>query len=102
MKPNYHNSNVQVLAGDHIEFKTRTYFLRSWVSGRVHYVSGQSLQSGELEKDNFVWVAIQHGEDKRISVLVISETGHLSHLVRFVKRADERIVQSAQDHAFGD
>jgi len=102
MQPNYHNSNVQVLAGDHIEYKTRTYFLRRWVPGRVHYVSDNSLKGDEPAKDDFTWVAIQHGEGKRISVLVISETGQLSHLVRFVRRADDQVLKSAHGYAVGD
>ena len=102
MPPTYHSSNVQVLAGDHIEFKTRFFFMRGWVPGRVQYVSGHSLKREELERDGFAWVSIQHGKGSRISVLVLSETRQLSPLVRFVKRADDRAVANRPDHSLGD
>lgn len=102
MPTTYHNSNVSVLAGDHIELKTRRFFLRGWMPGRVDYVSGHSPKDDELEHNDFAWVSIHHGNGARIGVVVVPETRQLDHLVRFVKRADDKPVETAQDYSFGD
>jgi len=102
MPPTYHKSNIEVLAGDNIEFKPRLFFLRGWMPGRVHYISRHSLEPDELGDNEFAWVSIHYGNGKRISVLVTPETRQLCHMIRFVKRSDDGFVKAPQDYCFGD
>jgi hypothetical protein len=103
MPPTYHNSNVEVIAGDHIEFQSRLFFfLRGWIAGRVHYISHHSLEPGAQENSEFAWVSIRYGRGRRISELLAPETRQLHRTIRFVKRSDDEFVKTPQDYCFGD
>lgn len=102
MPPNYHNSDVEVLVGDHVEFKTWIAFWRGWIPGRVYYVPGRSPMNDELEHNGLTWVGIGYGNGEQTGIVVTPETQQLRRTVRFVRRSDDGFVETPKDYYFGD
>ena len=102
MPVTYHKSHMEVLVGDHIEFKSWIAFWRGWISGRVHYVPGRSPKNPEMEFNGLTWIGIGFGKGEQQGVLVVPETQQVRHTVRFVRRSDDGLVETPKNYEFGD
>ena len=98
----YHNTQTEVLPGDHVEFKVWGAFWRGWQPGRVYYVPGLSPKNSELERDGLSWVAVHDECGAQAGILVEPETQQLLKTVRFVRRADDGFIHTPPDYYFGD
>lgn len=84
----YHGTAIEVLVGDHVEFKLWLFFWEGWQKGRVEYVPGISPKNSDLERDGMKWVGIS-GEKARTAVLVHPNTNQVRHTLRFVSRSQD-------------
>jgi hypothetical protein len=98
----YHNTQTEVLVGDHVETKTGLFFWRGWKPGRVYYVPGISPKNAELEHNGLTWVAIHDARQCQSGHIVLPDTKSLKKNVRFVSRATDGFTQTPAEYYFGD
>jgi hypothetical protein len=98
----YHNTQIEVLPGDHVEFKMWAAFWRGWQPGRVYYVPGLSRRNAELERDGMSWVSVHSNRGGQAGIWIEPSTQQLRHTVRFLRRADDGFSQTPDDYYFGD
>ncbi len=98
----YHDSQTQVLVGDHVEFKLGLFFWRGWQPGRIYYVPGISPKNSELEYNGLTWVAIHDARGCQSGHVVLPETSQLQKNVRFVRRTDDNLNAPPGNYYFGD
>ena len=97
----YHNTQTEVLTGDHVEFKVWAAFWRGWQQGKLYYVPGISRKNSELERDGLSWVAVHDVNGAQAGIWVEPETQQLRKTVRFIRRADDGLKPPA-DYNFAD
>ena len=98
----YHNTQTEVLIGDHVQFKTGLFFWRGWQVGRVYYVPGISPKNAELEFNGLTWVAIHDADGAQSGHIVLPETHQLKKNIRFIRRADDGLTTTPPNYYFGD
>ena len=98
----YHNTQIEVLPGDHVEFKIGLFFWRGWQPGRIYYVPGKSPRNPELERDGLSWVSVHADRGGQAGIVVDPSTQQLRHTVRFLRRADDGFTRTPDDYYFGD
>ena len=98
----YHQTQLQVLVGDHVEFKVWITFWRGWQPGRVYYVPGISPKHPELERDGLLWVSVHSSRGSQAGILVEPSTRQLQKSVGFLRRSDDQLTATPADDYFGD
>lgn len=84
----YHDSDTQVLIGDHVEFRG-LFFWKGWQKGRVFYVPGLSEEDEAWEHNRIIMVSIRDSKGSRSGHVVHSESSRLRDNVRFIGRTDD-------------
>jgi len=87
----YHDSDIQVLIGDHVEVKLGLFFWKGWQKGRIYYVPGLSKEDNTLEHNRLMMVGIHDSRGRRSGHVVQPGSGRLRNNVRFVGRTDDRL-----------
>jgi hypothetical protein len=98
----YHDSDTQVLIGDHVEFKLGLLFWKGWQKGRIYYVPGLSKEDGTYEHNRLRMVGIHDSRGRRSGHVAQSASNRLSDNVRFVGRADDSPGTASSDYAFNE
>lgn len=85
----YHQTDTQVLIGDHVEFKLGLFFWKGWQKGRTYYVPGLSKEDETLEHNRLLMVGIHDSQKSRSGHAVQPGSGQLRDNVRFISRTDD-------------
>lgn len=81
----YHNTDIEVMLGDHIEYRR---FLLGTLKGVAVYVPGQSPLHSELEFNGTKQWVIKLENGKHIAMLFPTQQPFANPRVSFVKRAN--------------
>jgi hypothetical protein len=87
----YHDSDTQVLIGDHVEFKVGLFFWKGWQKGRCCYVPGLSEEDDALEHNRMMMVGICDSSGRRSGHIVQPGLNRLRDNVRFIGRTDDSL-----------
>ena len=94
----YHDSDTQVLIGDHVEFKLGLFFWKGWQKGRIYYVPGLSKEDETLEHNRLIMVGIHDSRGGRSGHSVQPDSGRLRDNVRFIGRTDDSLGTAPPDY----
>ena len=94
----YHDSDTQVLIGDHVEFKLGLFFWRGWQKGRISYVPGLSKEDATFEHNRLMMVGIRDSRGGRSGHSVQPGSGRLRDNVRFIGRTDDSLGTAPPDY----
>ena len=94
----YHDSDTQILIGDHVEFKLGLFFWKDWQKGRIYYVPGLSKEDEKLAHNRLMMVGIHDSRRGRSGHAVQSGSGQLRDNVRFISRTDDSLGTTQPDY----
>jgi hypothetical protein len=98
----YHDSDIQVLIGDHVEFKLGIFFWKGWQKGRIYYVPGLSKKDDTLEHNRLMMVGIHNSRSRRSGHVVQPGSSRLRNNVRFIGRTYHRLETTPPDYIFNE
>jgi hypothetical protein len=90
----YHDTDTQVLIGDHVEVKFGLFFWKGWQKGRIYYVPGLSKEDETLEHNRLMMVGIRDSRSGRSGHPVQPGSGRLRDNVRFIGRTDDSLCNN--------
>lgn len=93
----YHDSDTQVLIGDHVEFKVGLIFWKGWQKGRISYVPGLSEEDEAWEHNRIMMVSIRDSRGSRSGHVVLPDSGRLRDNIRFISRTDDGLGTTSAD-----
>ena len=94
----YHDSDTQVLIGDHVEFTLGLFYGKGWQKGRIYYVPGLSKEDDTLEHNRLMMVGIHDSRGARSGHVVHPGSGRLRDKVRFIGRTDDSLGTTPPDY----
>lgn len=93
----YHDSDTQVLVGDHVEIKSGLFFWKGGQKGRIYYVPGLSKEDDTFEHNRLMMVGIHDSRGRRSGHTVQLDSCRLRDNVRFVCRTADSLGTTPPD-----